>query len=231
MRTRTTRTASWALIALALCWGCDQMKVGAAPPAEGAASKAAPTRAELKKPAPDFSLRDTEGRELKLSSLRGRVVVLEWFNPDCPFIKHAHSKGPLKDMAKHYQGDKLVWLSINSSAPGKQGHGADRNRRAQVEYAMPNRVLLDESGAVGRSYAAEKTPHVYVIDARGVLVYRGGLDNAPMGVVDDERPRAKAPEKGTLEPYLENALHEVLEGHPVRLPETPAYGCTVKYAD
>ncbi len=220
------RSIGLALIVLAASAGCDAPRVTAAPPAKATESK----RAELKKPAPDFKLRDTEGRELKLSSLRGKVVVLEWFNPECPFVKHAHTKGPLKDLARRRQSDKLVWLSINSGAPGKQGNGLERNQRAKVEYGIVNELLLDEGGEIGHAYGAEKTPHLYVIDPKGVLVYRGGLDNAPMGVVDEQRPRASS-QAGALEPYLENALDDVLAGKPVRLPETPAYGCGVKYAD
>jgi len=199
----------------------------AAPPES--AARPAP-KATLGKPAPAFKLLDTEGKEVSLASLRGRVVVLEFFNPDCPFIKFAHTKGPLADMAKQRSSDKLAWLIINSSAPGKQGHGRERNVGAKQEYGIVTPLLLDESGDVARAYGAEKTPHVYVIDAKGVLRYRGGLDNAPMGVVDDARPRSNT-EKGALEPYLSNAIDDVVQKRPVRLSETPAYGCTVKYAD
>jgi peroxiredoxin len=190
-----------------------------------------PMPAALGKPAPDFTLNDTQGKPIKLSSLRGKTVVLEWFNPDCPFVKHAHGKGPLKDLAKRTANDKLVWLTVNSNAPSKQGAGLERNRAAIDEYGIPNRVLLDESGKVGHAYGAIKTPHIFVIDAKGVLVYRGGLDNAPVGVVDDERPRLPGTPAGTLEPYVENALRDVAQARALRQAETPPYGCTVKYAD
>lgn len=203
----------------------------AEPPAHSKESAPAAAPLALKKPAPDFSLQDLEGKTFSLRALRGKVVVLEWFNPDCPFVKHAHGKGPLQDLAKHRQSEKLVWLSINSSAPGKQGNGLDRNRAAKDEYAMQNPILLDESGDVGKRYGAEKTPHLFVIDPKGVLVYRGGLDNAPMGVVDDARPRLPGAAAGTLEPYLENALDDVSKGRAPRLADTPAYGCSVKYAE
>jgi peroxiredoxin len=195
-------------------------------------AEAAPeAAAELGKPAPDFTLTDTDGVSVKLSALRGKTVVLEWFNPDCPFVKHAHGKGPLKDLAKRMSSDKLVWLTINSNAVNKQGSGLERNRAAKVEYGFTNRLLLDESGKVGHAYGAIKTPHIFVIDVKGVLVYRGGLDNAPVGVVDDDRPRQAGTPAGTLVPYLENALSDMSQSKKLRQSDTPAYGCTVKYAD
>jgi peroxiredoxin len=194
-----------------------------------AAPEAAP--ATLGKAAPDFTLSDTDGATVKLSALRGKTVVLEWFNPDCPFVKHAHGQGPLKDFAKRVSTDKLVWLTINSNAPSKQGAGLERNRAAKAEYGFANKLLLDESGKVGRAYGAIKTPHVFVIDPKGVLVYRGGLDNAPVGVVDDDRPRLSGTPAGVLEPYLQNALSDLAAAKKLRLADTPPYGCTVKYAD
>ena len=207
-------------------------------PAQPAANAAAPaasaapqSNAELGKPAPDFTLTDTEGKTHHLGQLRGKIVVLEWFNPDCPFIKHAHGKGPLADMAKKFESADLVWLSINSSAPGKQGNGTQRNVDAKKEYQMTNTVLLDESGAVGHSYGALKTPHMFVIDAAGNLVYRGGLDNAPIGTVDDTRPRPEGTKAGELVPYVANALADLKAGRPIAMADTPPYGCSVKYAD
>jgi peroxiredoxin len=187
--------------------------------------------AELGKVAPDFTLTDTEGKSVTLSALRGKTVVLEWFNPDCPFVKFARGSGPLKSAPKRHASDKLVWLTINSNAAGKQGAGLERNQAAKREYAIGNTVLLDESGKVGRTYGAEKTPHLFVIDPKGTLVYRGGLDNAPVGKVDDERPRLPQTKAGALEPYLELALADLAKKRALRLAETPAYGCTVKYAD
>jgi peroxiredoxin len=197
--------------------------------AEGAGAGA--PHAVLGKPAPDFALPDTDGKIVKLAELRGKTVVLEWFNPECPFVRAAHGKGALHTLAKERKSDKLVWLSINSNAPGKQGHGAERNRAAKAEFAMDNTVVLDESGRVGRAYGAEKTPHLFIVDEQGVLVYRGGLDNAPMGVVDDTRPRAKHTPPGTLVSYLANALDALAAKKPIPLADTPAYGCSVKYAN
>jgi peroxiredoxin len=193
------------------------------------AAKVLPAAAALRKAAPEFTLQDTDGKTLSLRALRGKVVVLEWFNPDCPFVKYAHSKGPLRELAKQLGSEKLVWLSINSGATGKQGHGVERNRAAKSEYGIENVVLLDETGEVGRKYGAEKTPHLFVIDAKGRLVYRGGLDNAPLGVVDDARPRTKQSTAGELEPYLQKAIEDLEKKRALRLSETPAYGCSVKY--
>lgn len=211
------------VLALLVCFG-----VVACTRAE-AAPEATP--AALGKLAPDFTLTDTEGASLKLSSLRGKTVVLEWFNPDCPFVKHAHGKDPLKDFAQRVSSNKLVWLTINSNAPNKQGSGLERNRAAKAEYGFSNRLLLDESGKVGRAYGAIKTPHIFVINPKGVLVYRGGLDNAPVGVVDDERPRPPGTPAGTLVPYVENALTDLASAKKPRQEDTPPYGCTVKYSD
>ena len=154
-------------------WGCSVKYEG-----EGS-----PASAKLGEAAPAFSLPDLEGKPIALADFAGKTVVLEWFNPDCPFVKYAHGEaGPLRSMAKQ-QGDAVVWLAINSGAPGKQGAGVERNREAKQEYAIEHAILLDESGAVGRSYGATNTPHLFVIDPAGKLVYAGALDNAPMGQI------------------------------------------------
>ncbi len=188
-----------------------------------------PQTAALGKKAPDFTLTDLDGKQHKLSALRGKTVVLEWFNPECPFVKAAHGKGDLQAMAKNAAGKDLVWLTINSGAPGKQGHGVERNRAARDEFGMANPILLDEDGAVGRAYGAEKTPHLFIIDPKGVLVYRGGIDNAPMNVVDDARPRPAGQKAGARFNYVQAALDELAKGKKVTFADTPAYGCSVKY--
>lgn len=159
----------------------------ASPPAYGCSVKyadagSAPT-AKLGEPAPAFELPDLDGNLVSLASFAGKTIVLEWFNPDCPFVKYAHGEGPLADLAAK-QGDDVVWIAINSGAPGKQGHGAARNREAKAEWKLDHAILLDESGVVGHQYGATTTPHMFVIDPAGTLVYAGGLDNAPLGRVD-----------------------------------------------
>lgn len=192
--------------------------------------KAEPVMLELGKAAPDFTLTDTDGKEVKLSAFKGKTVVLEWFNPGCPFVKKAHGEGELKTMAKDLMGDDLVWLSINSGAPGKQGAGLDVNKKAKEEFKMDNAILLDESGKVGKMYGATNTPHMFVVNTEGNLIYRGAIDNAPMNEVDPERPKLKDSKEGELINYVK-AAHEDLKGsRDVQLPETKAYGCSVKYA-
>lgn len=178
--------------------------------------------AAVGKPAPDFTLQDLDGKSHKLSDLRGKTVVLEWFNPQCPFVKKAHTVGSLKDYAKTATSKGVVWLAVNSGGPGKQGHGTDANKKGVSEFAMDHPVLLDESGAVGRAYGATNTPHMYVIDPQGVLVYRGAIDNSP----DAE---GLSPTDGKLVQYVDQALAELAASKPVSVAETKAYGCTVKY--
>jgi len=180
------------------------------------------TNAELGKAAPDFSLPDVDGKTVALSQFKGKVVVLEWFNPGCPFVKRNHTLGPLKDMAARESAKGTVWLSINSAAPGKQGYGPEATKAAMAKYGMKNEMLLDASGKVGHAYGATHTPHMYVIDAKGDLVYRGAIDNAPDGETDLGAPFTN---------YVEDALGDVAAGRPVAKPETAAYGCSVKYAD
>jgi peroxiredoxin len=185
-------------------------------------TEARPTTAELGKLAPDFSLPDVAGNTVSLSQFKGKTVVLEWFNPKCPFVKRNHELGPLKDMAVREQKEGIVWLSINSGAKGKQGNGAEATKFGITKYAMENPVLLDEDGKVGHAYGASHTPHMYVIDPKGTLVYRGAIDNAPDGDTDLGAPFVN---------YVQAALADVVAGRPVGKAETPAYGCSVKYAD
>lgn len=189
----------------------------------GTETKAAtPTQtAAVGQPAPDFELADTDGKTHKLSDHKGKLVVLEWFNPGCPFVKYAHGSGPLKDMAAKETEQGVVWYSVNSGAPGKQGAGVDGSKEGAKTFGMTNPILIDESGTVGRSYGAEKTPHVFLVDTKGTLVYAGAIDNAPMGEVDGG---------GEIVNYLGEALAAVRANKPVAKAETKSYGCSVKYA-
>lgn len=179
--------------------------------------------AELGKPAPDFTLRDLDGKEVRLSAYKGKVVVLEWFNPGCPFVNKSHTKGSLKDAAARHGKSGVVWLAINSGAAGKQGAGLDANRAGVKEFGMVNPVLLDETGEVGRKYGATNTPHMFVVDGAGNLAYRGAVDNSPDG-------EGETPAGGKLVSYVDEALAALAAGKSVPTPETKAYGCSVKYA-
>jgi peroxiredoxin len=175
---------------------------------------------EVGKAAPDFTLSDTEGNEYTLSEILDgeTVVVLEWFNPDCPFVKKHHQK--TTSMADTYSMAKeegIVWLAINSGAPGKQGNGTERNQKAVQEYKIAYPVLLDESGEVGKAYGAKTTPHMFIINADGVVVYEGAIDDKPdtQNLGDTN--------------YVKHALGQMDAGEAVSPAETKPYGCSVKY--
>ncbi len=172
--------------------------------------------------APDFELPDLDGKLVKLSTFRGKTVVLEWFNPGCPFVKASHTKGSLVDTAARQAKSGVVWLAINSGAPGKQGHGVETNKAAKATFKLDHPILLDESGTVGKAYGAAHTPHMYVVNAEGVLVYRGAIDNSPDGEGD-------SPTGGKLVSYVDAALADLAATRAVATAETEAYGCSVKY--
>ena len=177
------------------------------------------TKATVGQPAPDFKLVDTSGKIHTLKQYRGKVVVLEWFNPDCPFVKVAHREGKLGARGKALQAGGGVWLAINSGAVGMQGHGKARNQQAKTTYGLTYPILLDESGLVGKTYMAERTPHIYVIDSQGKLVYAGALDSTG----------GAGYEKSEFTDYLKQALDAVAKQAPVPVSSTKAWGCSVKY--
>jgi peroxiredoxin len=170
------------------------------------------------KPAPEFRLNDLSGKEVALSSFKGKTVVIEWFNPGCPFVVYAHGEGPLTELAQKATADGVVWLAINSGAPGKQGHGVETNKKAVGDWKIGYPVLLDETGAVGRLYGATTTPNMFVVDPAGTLVYAGALDNAPLGKAE-----------GPVGNYVSAALADVAAKRAVATPTTKPYGCSVKY--
>ena len=189
-------------------------------PAEKMTKEEAGATLVLGKPAPDFELKDINGKTVKLSDYKGKIVVLEWFNPECPFVVRQHSEGPLKDAAAKATKDGVVWLAINSSGPGKEGNGVEKNKKAVADWKMEYPVLVDEDGTVGMAYGSKNTPTMYIIDAKGMLAYHGAIDNAADG----------KPEGGTLVNYVESALAEMKAGKAVSKAETKPYGCGVKYA-
>jgi peroxiredoxin len=185
-----------------------------------ASEAAAPTVAEVGRPAPNFTLKDTDGKEHQLSNYiaQGKVVVLEWFNPDCPFVKRHHAQSKtMVDLSAAYKDKGVVWLAINSGAPGNQGAGLERNAKAKKEYDMDYPILLDESGVTGRMYGAKTTPHMFVIGKDGILLYAGAIDDDPRGTKADRVN------------YVERALASCVTGQPVAKNHSDSYGCSVKY--
>ena len=174
--------------------------------------------------APDFTLVDSKGQSHSLKDFAGKTVVLEWTNHDCPFVKK-HYQGNMQALQREFTGQaNTVWLSVISSAPGKQGHvsPAHADQLTQSRNAAPTAVVFDESGAVGKAFDAKTTPHMYVIDAKGVLQYMGGIDSIPSAKVEDI---AKAT------PYFANAATAVLAGEAAKPAVSRPYGCSIKYAD
>ena len=173
-------------------------------------------------PAGNFRLTDMNGKAVQLSDYRGRTVVLEWNNPECPFVRK-HYAGNMQRTQAAAKRDGVVWLTINSGAPGKQGHLTPEGARAYVSdvKAQPAAYLLDPQGRVGKGYAAKTTPHLYVIDGKGVLRYQGGID---------DKPTPDPADVATARNHVLAALSELKAGKPVTVAETRPYGCSVKYA-
>ena len=183
---------------------------------------AAAPPAKVGERAPDFSLPDLAGKTVSLSSFKGKTVVLEWFNPGCPYVKKSHTVGSLIDTAQRHQKAGVVWLAINSGGPGKQGADPKLNSEAAATWKLAHPILRDESGTVGKAYGATNTPHMFVIDPKGTLVYAGAIDNSP------DAEKKSAPD-GKLVNYVDAALEDLAANKPVRTPTSKAYGCSVKY--
>ena len=172
--------------------------------------------------APEFTLTDSKGTSHKLSDFRGKLVVLEWLNHECPFVKKHYSGGDMQKLQQEYTAKGVVWLSIISSAPGKQGHRTGPQAEADTadKKAAPTAVLLDPSGEVGKKYDAKTTPEMFVLDKEGKVLYAGAIDSIKS---TDSADIAKA------ENHVRAALDAALAGKPVPTPQTKPYGCSVKY--
>jgi hypothetical protein len=172
--------------------------------------------------APEFAAVDSQGHQRRLSDFHGKVVVLEWTNADCPFTRKHYTSGNMQSLQALAQKNDVIWLSVISSAPGKQGYvtGAGADELARTRGASPTAVLLDPTGTVGRLYHAKTTPHVFVIDKNGALQYMGGIDSIDTADISDI---------GRAEPYMKEAMLAVVQGQPVPHPVTRPYGCSVKY--
>ena len=177
---------------------------------------------EIGTKAPAFSIKDTNGKQITLSDLKGAPVVLEWVSHSCPFVAKHYDSGNMQALQKKYTAKEVVWLSICSSAPGKPGHHSPEafNKMTAEKGAAPSAIILDEDGKIGRAYGAKTTPHMFVIDGEGNLIYQGAIDSI-------RSANAKDVKKATN--YVAQALDAALEGKPVTEAQTPAYGCSIKY--
>lgn len=187
---------------------------------------AAPVWAEaiINKPAPGFTGTTAEGTSLNLADLKGKTVVLEWSNNECPYVKkHYDLSSNIPGLQKNATAEDVVWVQIISSAPGKQGHvnGATAVSLNEKRGAVPSHIILDEDGSIGKLYQAQTTPHMFVINAEGTLVYKGGIDSINSTKAEDI-PKAV--------PYVKEALEAVKAGGKVPNPSTAPYGCSIKYA-
>jgi peroxiredoxin len=188
---------------------------GDKPPVKEDPKPVADEKAAIGKPAPAFELKDLDGKAVKLSDYKGKIVVLEWFDPTCPACGWAYGEeGPLRTLPEALKKKGVVWLAMNSAGADFGGSDVKKNQEFQKKHGMTSAVLLDTKGEVGRKYGAKTTPHMYVIDAKGVLAYTGALDNAPFGKIDGDKRIA----------YVEDAVASLSDGKPVATPETKSYG-------
>ncbi len=177
-------------------------------------------KAVLGKPAPAFSGVDLDGKKHVLTEYlkEGKIVVLQWFNPECPFVvKHYGDKKTFNDLATKYKDKGVVFLAVNSGAPGKQGSGADLNKKYRKQWEINYPIILDEKGEIGRMFDAKRTPEMYIINKDGVLAYHGAIDDDSGG------------DKPGKTNYVEKALEELVAGSNVTTAQTRPYGCSVKY--
>ena len=178
--------------------------------------------ANIGEPAPNFSLKNTAGETVTLEEYAGKLVVLEWTNHECPFVKKHYNSGNMQTLQKNYSNEDVVWLSIISSAPGKQGHisGETADELTNTRNATPSHVLFDPEGTTGRQYKAKTTPHMYVIGKEGKLLYNGAIDSIKSADPADI-PKANN--------YVDQTLKEIMAGKQISKPLTRPYGCSIKY--
>ena len=182
-------------------------------------SHAAPAIGEL---APDFTAKTASGKELKLSDYQGKIVVLEWTNPGCPFVKKFYDSETMQKLQAEAKEKRVVWLSVNSGAEGKQGHMNAEEAKEWIDdqKAAPTEYLLDSRGVIGHLYEAKTTPHMFVISSGGTLAYAGAIDDKPTTDSDDIEGAAN---------YVTAAIDALIAGKKVQTASTRAYGCPVKY--
>ncbi len=185
-------------------------------------SVAAHAAPELGKPAPDFTLKDQSGKTVKLSDAKGKYVVLEWYNKDCPFVRKHYDSKNMQSLQKKYAKKGVVWYTVVTSHEGKEGHLTPKEAAAQMktEGMGSNGILDDSNGEVGHLYGAKTTPHMFVVDKKGNLIYMGGIDDKASADSEDIK---------TSKNYVASALDESMGGKPVSAPSSRPYGCSVKY--
>ena len=210
---RMLTVTSFFTLALLVAGGCG------ADAAQGPSPYPAPAVGQA---APEFKAVDTYGKEHSLSQYRGKWVVLEWVNHQCPYVRKHYDNNVMQALQKKYADNGVVWLSVVSSKPGSQGHYPNdkANALTKEKGAAPHALLVDAPGTVGRMYHARTTPHMFVIDPEGTLVYMGGID---------DKPTARAADLKGARPHVDIALQEAMAGKPVSMPTSQPYGCNVKY--
>jgi peroxiredoxin len=172
--------------------------------------------------APDISTTDSKGKTQTLSQYKGKYVVLEWFNPECPFVKKHYGSGNMQKLQQEFTGKGIVWLTIDSSAPGTEGNLTAEQANAKIAEwkAHSTAFLLDPDGKTGRSYGAKNTPHMFIINPEGKVIYEGAIDS---------KPTANPSDIASSTNYVKVALDESLAGKTVTTPSSRPYGCSVKY--
>lgn len=205
-RLRSAHVAAAAVVAALVAW-------------PGASLQAAP---QVGAPAPAWTGVDSNGKSHSLSDFRGKTVVLEWTNHDCPYVMKHYGSDNMQALQRDATANGVVWLAVISSAPGEQGHvsGAEANRIAKERKAAPTATILDPDGTIGRAYGARTTPHMYVIDGNGTLVYMGGID---------DRPTADKADVAGAKNFVRAALDDLAAGRAVATQTSRPYGCSVKY--
>jgi len=212
MKTRTSWIVATLLVVAVPAWAhCGFCGKGG----EAGESPETHAHAEVGKPAPDFALKDLTGKEYKLSDFKGQIVVLEWINHECPVVNRCYASNIMNNTAAKFKDKPVAWLAVDSS------HFCEEKAQAVRKWVEGKKIehplLLDAAGKVGHLYKAKTTPHMFVIDKKGILAYAGAIDNNPYG-------KEKSPRN-----YVEEAIIALLEGSTVATPTTKSYGCTVKY--
>jgi len=180
--------------------------------------------ATIDKAAPDFSAKTADGKTIDLASLKGKTVVLEWTNHECPFVKkHYDKSGNIPALQKEFTAKGITWLQVISSAPGKQGNvdGATAIKLNKDRNAAPTNTILDPEGTLAKLYGAQTTPHFFIINDKGVLVYKGGVDSVASSKIEDIAGATN---------YVRESLNAIAAGQKVASPSTKPYGCSIKFA-